>query len=164
MIVLVLLIAAGAVIISTIICRPLLLAHNVFLGEFVSHEALALLAVVLTVTLASVANIHLAINRMVSEKFKNEPNLVALASEIKAELRQNCWFIFGAFAACFFLLIWKGALSSDVTTLAIVHGAVLWIFLLYICVMYDVYRVVFGFVTLDEKGGSSEGVLPSESP
>ena len=53
--------------VSTVV-KPEFLANNVFLVEFVNQELLALLAVILAITFASVANIHLALNRIVLQK------------------------------------------------------------------------------------------------
>ena len=54
---------AGSVTISVV--RPDFLGDdNIFLKNFVNHEFLNILGLILAITLASVANIHLAFNRI----------------------------------------------------------------------------------------------------
>lgn len=68
MIKIIILVALAAVLAVACICQPSLLSENTILNGLMNHEVLALMAVILTVTLASVANIHLAINRIVAKK------------------------------------------------------------------------------------------------
>ncbi|KZL05527.1 hypothetical protein [Pseudovibrio sp. Ad26] len=143
------LIGVGVILSCIVVSREHWLAENTFLLAFVSHELIALMAVVLTVTLASVANLHLALNRMVREKFKGNPNIQNAADEVKKELRDNAWYIFWGFSITIVLLFVKGLNEDNSTTVAIVHALALWILTLYILCMYDIYQVVFGVVELD---------------
>ncbi|WP_417496470.1 hypothetical protein [Maricaulis sp.] len=152
MIKIVLLIALAAVLAAACICKPDLLIQNTVLNGLMNHEVLALMSVILTVTLASVANIHLAINRVVSKKFGNNEKLIAAAADVKRELKDNSWYIFWGFLAALILVIAKGSIDNDTAT-AIIYAAVVWILGLYLLCMFDVYQVAFGVVDMDDGDG-----------
>jgi hypothetical protein len=136
-----------------------LLTENTFLKGFINHEVVSLMAVIMTVTLASVANIHLAINRLVAVRLQNVPALRDAASEVKNEVNDNAWLIFGGFVAAVLTLIVGGAFASSIYVGAGVNAVVLWILALFITCMYDIYRVVFGIVALEFSLGT--GINPA---
>lgn len=143
------LIALGAVICAIIVCRPQWLAENDFLRGFVNHEALALMAVILTVTLASVANIHMALNRIVVRRFRGDSKLKKAASEVKQEINDNAWYIFWGFVLTIFVLLVKGLNTDNQLIVATSNGIVVWTLFLFIFCMYDIYKVIFGIVDLE---------------
>ena len=63
------------------VSEPTFLAKNNFLQQFVNHEILALLAIILAITFASMANIHLALNRIVMRAFGRRRALGQRSSE-----------------------------------------------------------------------------------
>lgn len=136
------------------------LANNDFLKGFVNHEVLALMAVILTVTLASVANIHLALNRIVSKRFNGDEDLKHAALDVKKQLTDNAWYIFWGFCLSVVALLVKGHYPGVSEVVAAVHGFVLWLLALFILCMYDIYKVVFGIVNLEMDLGS--GTTDSE--
>lgn len=145
----------------TSLCQPHIFANNTFLIGFINHEVLALLAVILTVTLASVANIHLTMNRLISSRFYNNPVMISAGKEVKKELRENCWILFWGFFAAVVILVIKGSAPETDVSHSILNTLVLWILVLYILCMYDVYQVVFGIVNLDD--GSNKEITNSDS-
>lgn len=94
----VILVVYTGVVTAATICHPSLLANNKFLMAFISHELLGLLAVIMTITFASVANIHLTISRLVAQApaEKREAARAAIA-DTRAELNSNAWLLFWAF-------------------------------------------------------------------
>ena len=98
---------------SIVVCEPQWLSNNAFLNGFVSHEILALKAVILTVTLASVANIHLALNRIVVSRFGSQASLTEAAKSVKKEINDNAWYIFWGFIATIFALVGLSLRSSE---------------------------------------------------
>lgn len=153
----VIIVAVAAVLTCVVTYRPDWLADNSFLDEFISHEILALFAVVLTVTLASVANIHLAINRMIVQSFRQDPKAQMLASEIKTEIRDNCRIIFVSFFLALTALIVKGLIPDEPVHVAIVNGFLIWVLVLNLLTIMDVYNVVYGLSDL-------QGSLPNLEP
>lgn len=162
-----LLIALGTVISATVICMPHWLSDNDFLKGFVNHEVLALMAVILTVTLASVANIHMALNRIVIRRFNSDKHLKKAASDVKREITDNAWYIFWGFVITIFVLLVKGLNTDNQLIVAISNGIVVWTLFLFILCMYDIYKVIFGIVDLEmEVGADANGVedYTTESP
>lgn len=147
----VVLIGFGAVLASMLVCKPSWLSDNTFLKDFVSFEILSLLAVILTVTLASVANIHLSINRIIVKHFSGRAEHARAAEEIKSEIKQNAWVIFYSFFFAVLLLFVKGLNESETLIVAICNGAMLWILLLNLMCILDIYRVIYGIVDLESS-------------
>lgn len=133
------------------ISKPDWLSKNEFLKQVISHEVLALMAVILTVTLASVANIHLALNRVVNDRFKHNNEMKLLAEDVKKEIRDNAWMIFWGFSLTIFALFVKGISPENLSLVAMINAFVLWILGLYIMCMYDIYKVVFGVADIDKS-------------
>lgn len=145
----VLMIAGGAFITASI-GRPSFLAQNSFLDAFVSPEVLGLQAVILTVTLASVANIYISLNRLISTVYSSSEKAAAIATEVKRETKEDCHYIAGSFVATTALLLVKGAIPKEpLIWLSLVNGAVLWFLLLSLLSMLDVYQVAFGVADRD---------------
>lgn len=150
------LIALATVIAVTVICKPEWLAENAFLVSFANHEVLALMAVILTVTLASVANIHMTLNRIVARRFNNNEELKTAAAEVKGELKDNAWYIFWGFTLTIVVLLVKGLNAEDTLIVSISNGIVVWTLFLFILCMHDIYKVVFGIADLEMAVGSDD--------
>jgi len=137
-----------------IVCKPEFLSDNTFLRGFINHEILALMAVIMTITLASVANIHISLNSLVLRRFGGNEPLKEAAAGVKKEMTDNAWLIFWGFLVTAIVLVAKGAFDDkNVLAYAITHGVCLWFLLLYFLCMYDIYKVVFGIVELELKVG-----------
>lgn len=114
------------------------------------------MAVILTITLASVANIHLSLNALVLRRFRSNPQIKEAAIEVKKEMNENAWLIFWSFLVTAILLVAKGSFpDTNYIAHSIIHGIALWILLLYFLCMYDIYKVVFGIVELELNVGPS---------
>lgn len=155
------LIAISTVLAVIVICHPALLSQNTILLNLVNHEILSLLAVIMTVTLASVANVNLTLNRIVAQRFKNNKTMKLAASEVKGELKDNCWYIFWGFFVASLLVFFRGSVS-DTLSIAVINAIVVWIFFLYLFCMFDVYQVVFGISDMDD-GASGAADAPDMS-
>lgn len=139
-------------VLSTVIitfASPEVLANNKFLDEIVSHELVAILIVILTVTMASVANIHLSLGRIrirLLEKGLDIKNDISLA---RSELSENAWYIFYAFCMLLVSLFIKSHFSNVyVNSLVNSFGVVVFIFNM--LVMYDIYKSVYLLSSLDD--------------
>lgn len=141
------------------IYKPEFLGTNTFLTGFVNHEILALMAVILTITLASVANIHMSLNALILRRFRNNPEIRKVALDVKTEMNDNAWLIIWGFLITVIVLVTKGCFeASNHLAQSIANGIALWLFLLYFLCLYDIYRVVFGIVQLElEVGNSPDG-------
>ena len=55
-----------------------------------------------------------------------------------------------------FALVGKGAFDGNIQVVAASHGVALWVLLLYLVCMYDIYKIVFGVVDLEMDIGSGQ--------
>lgn len=127
------------------ICSPAFFAKNGFLSAFITFELLNLLAVILTITLASIGNIHLSLNRIARIAFKDPVQGNLHASEVRREINQNGWMLFYLFILSCGLLFLKGATENE-TVIALVNSLGLVILLTNLLVLYDIYQVIFNLV------------------
>src|SRR5690606_20238008 len=118
-------------------------------NAFISHEAVAVLIVILTITLASVANIHLALSRINRNLLRIGVTATVEIRAARRELNQNAWTLFWAFIACGGLLLIKGQWTSDLTILSFVHGGVLVIFAINLLALHDIYSAIYRLVTFE---------------
>ena len=130
----------GAIVIS----RPEWLAENKFLQSFIGPDLLSLLIVILTITFASVANIHLSLNRFSA---KASPASRQGIIEIRAEIDANAWLIFMAFVVGLIALLAKGALSAIPLGLAATNAVCLLVLLVNLLVMHDLYHAIFALAS-----------------
>lgn len=163
------LIGFGVVLASMLVCKPEWLSDNTFLQGFISFEILSLLAVILTVTLASVANIHLAINRIIAKHLAGNAEQVSVAEDIKTEIKSNAWTIFYSFFFAVAILFVKGLNEADAFVVSACNAAMLWLLFLNLMCILDIYRVIYGIVDLESglEGAPKETDDPdftSESP
>lgn len=147
----VIVIAMVTVALSATFCMPEFFAKNEFLKSFVTFELLNILAVILTITLASIANIHLSLNRIVRSTFKDRVKGSRHAEVVRREINQNGWMLFWIFVGACALLFVKGALvdTTDVRWLSFVHSFGLVLLLTSLLVLLDIYQVVYAVVKLE---------------
>lgn len=145
------LIGFGFVLASMVICKPEWLTMNQFMRDFASFNFLSLLAVILTVTLASVANIHLAINRIISKHLLGNMDQIQIAESVKSEIKSNAWTIFISFFVAVFVLFVSGLNKNDQLVTAICNASLLWLLLLNLMCILDIYRVIYGLVDIESN-------------
>jgi hypothetical protein len=151
MIKIIFLIVLAGVIFCASISAPMFLAQNTFLKSFITHEILALISVILTVTLASVANIYLSINKVISTKFAANDQAKAAAARVKKEIKEDCYYIATGFCATAMLLLAKGAIDErNLFWLSLINGASMWVLVFCLLCMIDVYQVAFGVANMDD--------------
>jgi hypothetical protein len=150
-------IAAATVVVVLTICHPAVLATNTFLNAFVTHEILALLIIVLTITLASVANVHLTITRIIRTKFKDEAAGAVAAAPARQEINSNAWALFWGFGVCVVVLLLKGSFADQPYIVSLANGSGLLILLFNGLVMYEIYQTIFD---LAEQGHGDKQETP----
>jgi hypothetical protein len=132
------------------LCKPDFLASNEFLKDFVGSELLSLLAVILAITFASVANIHLALNQIIARVYeKNIEHGQVKAGEIRKEINSNAWLLFYAFLACAAVLFFKALFSDNDYVLSAMNGIALGTLLVNVLVFHDIYSTVFALAASD---------------
>ncbi|MFK8034356.1 MAG: hypothetical protein AB8B94_09455 [Hyphomicrobiales bacterium] len=133
----------------TTLLRPELLAKNSFLNSIASHEILGILIVILTVTMASIGNIHLSLGRIRGKLAERGKDISAEISLARTELSENAWYLFGAFCIMIVALVVKGS-TQIIFWVSAVHSLVLIVLVLNLAILYDIYRSVFMLSALDD--------------
>src|SRR5690606_7043221 len=110
---------------------------NGFLENFVNHEFLNLLGVILAITLASVANIHLEFNK-IEERFGREGLRVS-----RANLKQNANWLVGLFMFGLFIVTLKPLISFHEVGQAAANLAALFVVVWHVLILVSLYQLVF---------------------
>lgn len=128
--------------------EPKLLAENTFMIELTTHEIVSILVVFLTVTMASIANIHLSLSRLKSELSARGADVDDEIAGARNELSSNAWTLFGLFCVLLILLLVKGGIE-DTFWMSAIHGGVIIIIVLNLVILYDLYSSVYDLTSLD---------------
>ena len=134
-------ICAAAVWIILSLAAPWVLADtNPFLKGFVNHKLLSLLGVIVTITLASAANLHIELN-----KIEEAPGQSGFGNTRASLKRSARWLIATLIVAVLVVLI-KPVVAPDPvvhqTAASLLNGAALLIILADILVLIDLTQVV----------------------
>lgn len=135
--------------------RPDILAGNEFLKQLMGPDLVSVLVVALTITFASVANVHLSISRIIAAAPKPEEAKEA-AKPVRRQLNSNAWTIFWAFLIALIGLFLYGG-TNNVMAQSFATSVCLTVVLLNGLVMHDIYRSVFILVANEEVGGAPNG-------
>lgn len=142
---------------------PQFLACNEFLKGFVTYEIMSFLIVIVTITFASVANIHLSINKTqasVNDAAKRQHLEDNFAAPLREETSSSAWLLFWGLVICAICLFIKGQFPTNSYVVSGVHGIAVLILIMNAVVLYDIYSTVFGLVGLDNGDGQNSGNQP----
>jgi hypothetical protein len=154
----VLLTAFGLFVAVATLCKPAFLATNIFIDAFVGDQLLSLLAVIMTITFASVANIHFMLNQIIGKIFAHDvAKGQRAAAGTRKQINDNAWWLFWGFVVCCGLLIVKGIGAENEYVRSAMNGLSLTVLVANILVFYDIYRTIFELASSDiaVRGGSS---------
>ena len=145
------LVVAAGVFICLVAYRPDWVGdENQFLKEFVNHEYLNILGVILAITLASLSQLHLSLGRL--KKQLGNDGLDEIRREIKSSaIWLMLGFIIGLIAVIIKpLIVFGSAGAASVNTLC------MWILLFYILVLSDITLSVFDIDFAQDSDGSED--------
>lgn len=145
------LVVAIGVAICLIAYRPDWLGdENTFLKNFVNHEYLNILGVILAITLASLSQLHLSLG-----KLKGQVGSDGL-DDIRREIKSSAiWLIMGFIFGLIAVII-KPLIVLGVSGAALVNAFCLLILLFYILVLSDITLSVFDIDFNSDGTGSEE--------
>lgn len=109
---------------------------NVFLKGFVNHELLAVLGVIVTITLASAANLHLELNRL-------ENSTGEAFQEARKATKAYAYLLIFLFTAALVIVVLKPLVASTTSMQSIFNGAAILIVVLNILSLVDLTGAVF---------------------
>lgn len=146
-----------AIVGALAVSQPQILADNRFLDEFMGPDLIAVLVIVLTITFASVANVHLSISRMIARTPESDKGAARGAAKgARREINSNAWTIFWALVATLIALFFNGEYPKDRLVDAITTAVCMTVVLLNGLVMHDIYRSIFMLVA-SERAGTADG-------
>ena len=131
-----LMIAALTCAVSVSACAPNVLASNAFFDGFVNHEYLNILAVIMTITIAGSAQIHLELNKI------EEQRGAELFRDVRLDVGQSCLFLIVGFIAGIIIVALK-AIMEDPRLESFMVGLALVVLLGYVLVLHDIVGSIF---------------------
>lgn len=131
------LVLVGLIVVFSVFFPKILSDSNSFMAGFVNHELLAFLGVIVTVTLASAANLHLTLNKLEEDK------RVKVFSKARAKIRLSCNFLLSILVIAFFLVFLKPVLTANnEVAQAFANGFAIFLVCCSILVLIDITRSI----------------------
>ncbi len=123
--------------------------NNTFLREFVNHEFMNLLGVIVAITLASAANLHLQFNQ-IEDSVKR-----TILIKTRIAIKRSAFWLIGLFSLGFLLVMIKPLLPTNEISMSLVNGAAILIVIFNILVLTDLTQLAFNippiFKMLDDE-------------
>lgn len=110
---------------------------NTFLKGFVTHELLGFLGVIVTITLASAANLHLKLNEL-EEKIQKQ-----VFSKTRSMVKKSAYWLIGMLLIALLLVVIKPVVANSNTVESIFNGAALLVVFFNILVLIDLTQSAF---------------------
>lgn len=132
------LVVVGGILIAMVIVRPEWISdNNTFLREFINHEYLNMLGVILAITIASLAQAHLSLNRL------EEQRGYEFLGGTRHEIKSAAYWLLGLFAAGFVVVLAKPIVCSSETALAVANAIAIIILAFYVLILVDITTALF---------------------
>lgn len=132
------LIVTGGVLLVMSICAPAVLSKNAFLVGFINHEILSIMAVIMTISIASIATIYIWFNEL---EAKHERRVFGAA---RREINQSAFAFIALFVGqliCLFVRSLPIFTNSDIAV-SIFNGISLLLLLSSVITLWDIMAVV----------------------
>jgi hypothetical protein len=141
-----LLCAATVVIVIAAYSPSVLSDKNDFLHNFVNHELLGLLGIIMTITLASAANLHLEFNK-IEERFKHRG-----LTKTRRGVVQSAYCLIGLFFVSVVIVVAKPIASHGEVSEALFNGGALFVLLWNILILIEMTQLAFAIgPTIEEN-------------
>jgi uncharacterized protein YacL len=132
------LIAALAVVLVCAIYNPSYLSDkNSFMHHFVNHELLALLGIIMTITLASAASLHLEFNKF-EERAKKR-----FLTKTRRNVMQGAYGLIFGFLLAVVIVVFKPLLPPSEGAQAVANGLALIVLLFNVLILLDLTQLAF---------------------
>lgn len=125
-------------LVVTIVKPDILSDHNAFLLGFVNHELLAVLGVILAITLASTAQLHLTFNQ-IEESYRNKGGL----SRSRRRVHSAAYCLISLFLVAVLIVVVKPLLGITDWSQALFNGAALLILIWNILILISITQTTF---------------------
>lgn len=132
------LISALAVVVACAVAMPQVLSNgNQFLNGFVNHELLAILGIIMTITLASAASLHLEFNK-IEERYKKEG-----LRETRRGVKQGAYCLIVLFLVAVVLVVVRPLAAGTPAVEALFNGTALILLLWNVLVLIELTQLAF---------------------
>jgi len=135
------LIVCGGVFSVLSMCRPELLSQNRFLVDFVNHNFVSVLAVIVTVSLVSITQINLEYSR-IERRFKQR-----VFEKPRRTLNLGAFILTTSLFLGFGLSFLRAEFSSNDVAVSFIHSVCLLIVFEVVFIMYDLIRTVYALAS-----------------
>ena len=137
--------AATVVIVIASACPSVISDKNDFLHHFVNHELLGLLGIIMTITLASAASLHLEFNK-IEERFKHRG-----LTKTRRGVVQSAYCLIGLFFVSVVIVVTKPIVGPGDVSEALFNGAALFVLLWNILILIEITQMAFAIgPTIDD--------------
>lgn len=110
---------------------------NTFLGGFVTHELLGALSVIVSITLASAAQLHLSFNR--AERAAGRRFL----AKARAGVKQAAYFLIALFCIAICLVVIRPWFGDSDLAQAVVNGLALFVLIWNVLILISITQLTF---------------------
>lgn len=132
-----LIVSGGIVVVISVYSPRILSDQNSFLFSFVNHNFLNVLGVILAITLASAAQLHLTFNR-IEERYQQR-GLV----KTRANLHRAAFWLIGLFIVAILLVIIKPIIADTDAMQSLFNGAAAIILLWNALILISITQAIF---------------------
>lgn len=141
----IILIVTAGVIVAMSVCNPSILAKNGFLIGFVNQEILGIMAVIMTISIASIATIHIWFNEL---EEKHERKVFGAA---RREINQAAFSFIGLFVLQLICLFVRSLpiFEQNETAVSLFNGVSLLLLLGSVITLWDIMAVVRALTPTD---------------
>jgi len=122
---------------------PHVLANNNFLTGFVNHEILAIMAVIMTISIASIATIHIWFNEL------EEKHGQRVFGKARREINHSAFVMIWLFVGQLALLIIRSMFLENVTAISLFNGVSVLLLLASVITLLDVMGTVKSLTPTD---------------
>lgn len=133
-----LVIVLAGVFVGLSVCQPAILARNEFLKGFVNQEVLSIMSVMMTISITSIATIHIWFNELEDKHGKK------VFGAARREINQTAFYLVGLFVAQLACLVIRSMpiFSGNETSVSLFNGLSLILLLASVISLLDIMGVV----------------------
>lgn len=133
------------------VCDPALLGRNKFLVDFVNHNYVSILVVIVTVSLVSITQINLEYSR-VERRFR-----VKVFEKPRRSLNVGAFILVAILIIGMVLAFLRAQFETTLVAVSFIHSIAILTILEVIFIMYDLIRTVYALASDEPVDGDEQG-------
>jgi hypothetical protein len=122
--------------VSVSVCNPAVISNNKFLADFIEDQILNILAVIMTISIASIATIHIWFNELEAKYDKK------VFGPARHQVNQSAFFFIACFVVEIIVLIVRAWFDGNSTAIALFDGVAMIVLLCSVFTLIDLMGVV----------------------